>query len=215
MKITQKDINRFFEKVSPPNKNECWEWLYVGKGRYGKFSLHGKKFQAHRLSYFIYNGYMPKKDEYVCHKCDNPKCVNPDHLFLGTQQDNMDDMVSKGRSPNNHGDRNPRATLSQEDVDRMRLMYKNGMTRMEISSIFNTTETTTHNILSGRTWSHSGYKNPKIKPANRVVTKEIVEKVNKLRKTTSMSQSKIGEIVGISQAVVSRILLNQTSAWDA
>lgn len=86
---------RFFEKV---RKTEtCWEWTAClnSKG-YGTMAVLGRPVLAHRLSYEFHKGKIPE-GLYVCHHCDNPKCVNPDHLFTGTNQDNQNDCVSKGR----------------------------------------------------------------------------------------------------------------------
>lgn len=90
-----KDIERFWSKV---NKSDgCWMWT-TGKNRsgYGMFKANKKMFISSRLSYQLQNGEIPK-GMFVCHKCDNPSCVNPDYLFLGTPQDNVDDMIAKGR----------------------------------------------------------------------------------------------------------------------
>lgn len=97
--MEQKYIDRFWKKVDKhSNPNGCWEWTGFidreGLG-YGRAYDGNKQMGAHRLSIII-DGRDPT-DKYVCHSCDNPKCVNPSHLFLGTQQDNLDDMKSKGR----------------------------------------------------------------------------------------------------------------------
>lgn len=100
-------VARFFQNIKKPiNRNNCWEWAAakIGKGGYGIINHK----LAHRLSWEIFKG--PIKDgHYVCHHCDNPPCVNPKHLFLGTRHDNMQDCVKKGRMfLQKHPERSPK-----------------------------------------------------------------------------------------------------------
>ena len=91
------DKCRFEDFISKDVKTDCWEWLghKVGLG-YGRFWLKGKMQSAHRISYELHKGEIPDGMQ-VCHSCDNPSCVNSDHLWLGTNSDNQRDCVKKGR----------------------------------------------------------------------------------------------------------------------
>jgi hypothetical protein len=88
---------RFEEKVCPEPNTGCHLWTaYVDRDGYGKFKLKGEQRSAHRVAYALYNGLIPE-GMLVCHTCDVPSCVNPEHLFLGTHADNMKDRDEKGR----------------------------------------------------------------------------------------------------------------------
>ena len=97
---------RFWEKVDKRGPDDCWEWKggISGNG-YGTFWLERQSFRAHRVFYELFIGKIPN-GLLVCHTCDNPKCVNPNHLFLGTYKDNMQDAVKKGKLLGARGDRN-------------------------------------------------------------------------------------------------------------
>ena len=97
--LTKDDEKRFWNKVSIKNPDDCWEWKKGLSHGYGSFQLRGYNERAHRVA-FIASGKMKNWNNCVLHKCDNPKCVNPDHLFEGTNGDNLIDMNIKGRSTN-------------------------------------------------------------------------------------------------------------------
>ena len=94
-----RNIESFFEKIDKSDdENGCWKWQAALDGNdYGIFCVFKTNFRAHRFSYEWHKGLIPK-GMMVCHTCDNPPCVNPDHLFLGTAKDNAQDMVKKGRN---------------------------------------------------------------------------------------------------------------------
>ena len=106
--------DRIEAKSIPVPECGCWIWTGATQVRgYGEIISNGKKTSAHRASYTLYKGEIPE-GMYVCHKCDTVSCVNPDHLFLGTQRDNIHDMIKKGRSGN--GEHHPNTRLTREDV---------------------------------------------------------------------------------------------------
>ena len=89
-------MKRFWDKVE--KTDGCWNWKANKANGYGHFSLYGKKIKAHRYSWIMKYGEIPA-GMLICHHCDNKACVNPDHLFIGTQSDNLKDCVRKGRKP--------------------------------------------------------------------------------------------------------------------
>lgn len=113
--------SRFLSKIKRPEASECWVWTgcLSSKG-YGRIKVCGKTEMAHRVSYKLYCGEVSDETN-VLHHCDSPPCVNPDHLFLGTQADNIADMISKGRAKLSHpGEKAKRSKLTWEQVNEIR-----------------------------------------------------------------------------------------------
>ena len=112
---------RFASKLK--QVGECWEWtgsLVTGMG-YGYFNAGGARYRSHRIAYYLAHNVDPG-ELLVCHRCDNRKCCNPEHLFLGTTADNMRDASQKGRLP--PGSKNHQAKLDEEKVRQIRLSNK-------------------------------------------------------------------------------------------
>jgi hypothetical protein len=121
-------------------KNECWIWLgYRSREGYGQIGLPGGGVGlVHRVAYELTYGPIPA-GIFVCHRCDVPPCVRPDHLFLGTQADNMRDAAEKGRARGVAGIRNWNARLTSEEVERIRALDDAGMPRKKTALLFGIT----------------------------------------------------------------------------
>jgi len=140
---------RFEEKVIFAVASSCWLWKGAkGKNSYGKMSIDGKHKKAHRISWEIYVGEIPK-DMHVLHKCDNPPCVNPNHLFLGTQADNNKDMFSKGRGYDRNGVNNPRAKFTAKEVKIIRSRHEN---QYDLAEEYGVSQSTISRIQRGEVY---------------------------------------------------------------
>jgi len=143
---------RFWEKVDKKGPDDCWEWTAGKLSRgYGRIKINGKEQYAHRVSWELANGPIPD-GMCVLHRCDNPSCVNPAHLFLGTQGDNVYDMHQKGRAPDLRGERNGRARISREDVHKIREMISQGISQTNIARQYEVTKQEINNINTGVSW---------------------------------------------------------------
>jgi hypothetical protein len=131
----------------------CWLWLgSKNQDGYGRFSMNRKNVLAHRVSYQIYNGEIPT-GMIVIHSCDNRGCVNPQHLRLGTQRENVFDMVSKGRNGDHSGEKCGMSKLTWYDVNQIRLMSASGSyISEEIGKKFNVCGSTIRRIIRNETW---------------------------------------------------------------
>jgi hypothetical protein len=132
----------------------CWEWTSptMVKG-YGLLRVSPQKKElAHRFSYELHCGPIPD-GAFVLHKCDNRKCVRPDHLFLGDQDANMKDMAEKGRAADNRGEKNPNAKLTAADVAEVKRMRTEGHKRQVVADRFKITTTMVTLITSGKAWN--------------------------------------------------------------
>lgn len=149
------DWGKFWPKVL--RKPGCWTWL-AGKNTagYGSFWFHGRLVMAHRVSWMLEHGPIPD-GLFVLHHCDNPPCVNPKHLFLGTARDNLIDAISKGRhhAPQpRHGEQNSSAKLTQQYVSKMRHLRCQGKTYQQIADLFGICKRTALLACKGITWKH-------------------------------------------------------------
>lgn len=142
------------DRIEINKETGCWEWtgtcFFSGYARAGLYSRKGKKYSQHanRMSYVVFKGDIPE-NMYVCHSCDNPKCVNPDHLFLGTPKDNAIDMKNKRRSLS--GEKHPNSKLTEHDALEIR---KSKRSKEFLSEKYGVSVYTIRDVLIRRTWNH-------------------------------------------------------------
>lgn len=140
---------RFWARVSM--SDGCWIWTGSKIRGYGRFKESGQSFLAHRTAFTFANGPIPN-GLFICHRCDNPPCVRPSHLFPGTPGDNSRDRTAKGRSA--RGAKNSHARLTEGQVLRVRELASEGLSQAAIGTLFGVGQTTVSAIVIGRNWKH-------------------------------------------------------------
>lgn len=145
---------RFFKRVE--KTETCWLWkTHLNTGGYGRFYNDEKRFvMAHRFSWEHFNGEIPE-GLFILHKCDVRHCVNPDHLFIGTQQDNMDDMVKKKRQGDVKREKNSQAKLKEKDVHEIRRRFQDEYfwgIQSKLAKEYGVAQCTISNILREQRW---------------------------------------------------------------
>lgn len=157
---------RFWEKVDKtsghgPN-GDCWVWMRPTHRQYGRFTLDRSRRQvrAHRMAWELSFGAIPD-GLVVCHHCDNPPCVNPAHLFVGTQLDNAVDRDAKQRWQPLVGEEHPEAKLRREAVCAMRYLRRaHGLTFVVLGRAYGIAPVTANRICKGTSWAHESYLLP-------------------------------------------------------
>lgn len=142
---------RLLRNIQIDTASGCWNWLGAKcVSGYGRIKFNDKKYRAHRLMAEIKIGPVPT-DAVVCHRCDNPSCINPEHLFIGTQKENVNDRDAKGRRNQARGERHGASKLTSEQVTAIRLDTR----RLPvIAKDYGITRAHVRNLKAGRAWKH-------------------------------------------------------------
>lgn len=154
--MTESILNRFYSKAERDPETDCWNWTSaIGTRGYGVFWIGGKKRNAfaHRFSWELHNFKTIPQGMYVMHSCDNPRCVNPGHLSLGSPLDNARDAVRKGRHA--HGERNlGGGKLTAEKARRIR-ERADGLSITKTAALYGVSTNTVKRIRAGRLWANA------------------------------------------------------------
>jgi hypothetical protein len=145
---------RFWKKVDRRGPDECWPWIGAkGTAGYGHIKIGNRNRPAHRIAVELTGGRAVSDGAVVRHSCDNPPCVNPAHLIVGTQLENIADRDTRGRGT--RGERSPTAKLTAEQVRAIRATHAaGGYTLREIAAQFDVTHATVVRIVNGQAWRH-------------------------------------------------------------
>lgn len=204
---------RFWEKVDKKGENECWNWAgNIMENGYGRLYYNGEHFTVHRMSYIMHFGDI-KEGMLVCHKCDNKKCTNPSHLFLGTQQDNMKDRDNKNRQA--VGESHGMSKLTNEVVREIRENYSNNKTLRidELAKKYGIERHTIGLVINNKIWIDESYK-PYVRCGRegshrvKLTYKDITEIRNRYNKN-DIKQSELADEYGVSQRYISMIVRNE------
>lgn len=154
-RMTVGDVSRFLGKVN--RSGSCWMWTAAkDRNGYGLFKFgdtHRVTRGAHRVAYFVANDELPK-GMLVCHRCDNPGCVNPAHLFLGSYLDNSRDCFSKGRARRARGDGHVCAKLTESEVQEIRDRFAAGEAGVALAEEYGVSKKAISHAAHRRTWKH-------------------------------------------------------------
>jgi hypothetical protein len=140
--------------IKGENINDCWEWSKGQNGMgYGAFNIKGKPFLVHRLMYERHNGKIPD-GMHILHSCDNPICLNPKHLFIGSQKDNVHDMIQKNRDRKARGSKSGRAIINEEIALKIKTQALDGLSIINISKLNNLPYYIVYQVYNNITWRH-------------------------------------------------------------
>lgn len=225
--LSQLDISRFWDKVYVSDKEVCWNWKANTIKGYGMFCVSGFKIRAHRIAYYLGTKADPL-DMVVCHSCDNPSCCNPNHLFAGTQLDNIRDRVLKGRTKSqaglkngaytcpdkvNKGSKNGFSKLTETEVIEILRLRNSGAKNKDLAIKFNVTPENISSIVVRKAWKHIeldfDYTNPKVQGVKTKLTNENILEIRERYSKGNVTTVSLGEDYGVSRSHISCIVNNK------
>jgi len=194
---------RFWRRVEPQNGGKCRNWLGTcGSHGYGMVSRNGKNVRTHRVAYELVFGEFNVAFD-VLHKCDNPLCCNPEHLYLGTDVENQRDAAQRGGHKAKMGEQHPMARLNSSDIINIRnSFHKKGVFQHVLAKQYGVTKTQISRIVHNRVWkSVGGQTSPPLKRLDQKVRIQI-----RLLRQQGITQSKMAKMFGVTQSAISRIV---------
>lgn len=144
-----------WKSVNKKGDDGCWEWVgYKNKDGYGRMKVDYKMYHVHRIVYELTYGPIPD-GLLICHRCNNRSCCNPNHLYLGTQKDNMEQCVFEGRLKTSFGEKHGQSKLNEKDVKKIKELYntKNYSQRC-LGKLFNISHSEISRIINNQVWKH-------------------------------------------------------------
>lgn len=224
-----KRIEAFWAKVDTSGGDTaCWPWVgtRMRSGGYGQYSFRGPGGRlengAHRAAYLFSSGLPSTNGLFVCHTCDNTRCCNPAHLWLGTHKENQEDKTRKKRGNQARGAAQASAKLTDEKVLVMRAQYAAGRTTQELCAEYGLAPQNVVNALTGRTWKHLGIVAPEVfaqlrqahqshgagRPGAKLTDAHAIE-IRRLY-ALGVSQEKLAKQFGVSRTTIQPLVEGRT-----
>lgn len=199
----EKSFWYFVEKTE-----SCWIWIGTqARLGYGRFL----RSYAHRFSYELHFGKIPD-DKVVCHKCDNPSCIRPDHLFLGTMKENTQDMLRKRR--HQHGEKHAHHILTEKQAIEIKKKWSEGAFGADLAKEYGVHIATISDLINGRTWTHLPIMPlliPRPVPRKKMsLTEEQVKQIRKIYVEEKTSYSKLAKKYDVSKSVIRDVIIRNT-----
>lgn len=201
-------------KPSPDGRfKDCWYWTgNKDKDGYGRIWHKDKNYRITRISAMLWLNFDIYSNLLICHECDNPECFNPQHLFPGTNKDNMKDMVEKNRRTVKIGEDNLSSKLTESQVIEIRRLKKeDNKTIKEIAAIFSISHQHINEIVYGRYWKHLGNEKKRRNFVSKLSDEQILDAI--ILEDEGMSHENIGLKLGVSRMTITRLI--KSGKWKS